>query len=45
MKMAAMSGFEPELSESKSDVLPLHYTAMLRDLHQASLNAPICFAV
>ena len=39
MRMAAMVGLEPTIPESKSDVLPLHHIAMLRDLYQASLNA------
>ena len=39
MRVAAMVGLEPTIPESKSDVLPLHHIAMLRDLYQASLNA------
>lgn len=32
--MAAVAGFEPTMPESKSDVLPLHYTAIIL-CHQA----------
>ena len=31
VKLAALAGFEPTLSEPKSDVLPLHQSAVLQD--------------
>lgn len=39
-ELAAAKGFEPSLTESKSVVLPLHYTAMYARLFRAANRIP-----
>ncbi len=44
--MAAVLGFEPRMGESESQVLPLHYTAILNFILKGSLaNVSHLFAI